>query len=300
MKKATLIQECVRRMLNCCATLPEEERIKVLNEYAAKLRRSGYEEGFRRMVIKIGCSIYRKKMKEDEREGGKRVYRTKAEMVADKKEEKNGSWCEKASQSKVAAPLILDPTEEGVMVERIKKIIKDYNEKEKVEIKVVERGGRKTTTNVKSNHIGVRSCWSMDCPVCQGGDGGKNCRARGTVYEQRCNICKRDGKEVVYYGETGRNAYLRGKEHANDLRLGDRKNGLVRHMQEQHEGEERDYKMAVLTKHRGCLGRQIEEAVRIRESKDEILLNSKSEFMQPHIIRIEIEEGNVEERRGWW
>ena len=44
----------------------------------------------------------------------------------------------------------------------------------------------------------------------------------------------------------------------------------------------------------------MEEAVQIRESEGEILLNSKAEFMQPHIIRLEIEEGNAEEKRGWW
>ena len=93
---------------------------------------------------------------------------------------------------------------------------------------------------------------------------------------------------------------MRGKEHDDDLRLGDRKNGLVRHMIEEHEGEASDFKMTVLSKHRGCLSRQVEEAVRIRESENEVLLNSKSEFMQPHLIRIEIEEGNVEERRRWW
>ena len=112
-------------------------------------------------------------------------------------------------------------------------------------------------------------------------------------------LCEEAGKDVVYIGETGRNAFIRGKEHDNDLRLGDKKNGLVRHMFEEHLGEDSKFKMAVLTKHRGCLTRQVEEAVRIRESES-ILLNSKSEFMQPHIIRLEIEEGNVEEGRGWW
>ena len=78
------------------------------------------------------------------------------------------------------------------------------------------------------------------------------------------------------------------------------KNGLVRNNQHEHVGQSNEFQMAVLAKHRGCLGRQVEEAVRIRESEGEILLNSKSEFMQPHLIRVEIGEGNVEDRRGWW
>ena len=86
MKKATLIQECVRRMLNCCPRLPQEERIMVLDNYAAKLRRSGYDERFRAMVILTGCQIYVKKMKEGRKEGGRNVYRNKDEMVKNKKE----------------------------------------------------------------------------------------------------------------------------------------------------------------------------------------------------------------------
>ena len=66
-------------------------------------------------------------------------------------------------------------------------------------------------------------------------------------------ICRREGKEVVYYGETGRNAYPRGKEHDRGVRLGDKKNGLVRHMlKEEHEGQDNEFQMAVIAKHRGC------------------------------------------------
>ena len=98
----------------------------------------------------------------------------------------------------------------------------------------------------------------------------------------------------MYYGETGRNAFIRGREHDNDLRRGNRSNGLVRHMDEKHRGDQYDYKMAVLAVHRGCLGRQVEEGVRIREENANVLINSKSEFMQPSLIRIEIQEGNGE------
>ena len=162
-------------------------------------------------MIKAGRDIYRKKVKEDEREGGRVLYRTKAQMVEKKRGKEIGSWCEKVSASRVAAPLILDPTEGGKMVEKIEGIVKEYNEKEKVDTKVVERGGIKMSINVKSNPLGKKSCWSNDCPVCKGGDEGRNCRARGAVYEQRCQICKREGKEVVYYGETGRNVFCVAK-----------------------------------------------------------------------------------------
>ena len=165
---------------------------------------------------------------------------------------------------------------------------------------MVEREGTRMVSNVKSNPLGVKSCWNDECAICRGEGKSKDCRARGPVYEQRCMICRREGKEVVYYGETGRNAFIRGKEHDRDLRLGDKKNGLVRHMMDEHEGQDNEFQMAVIAKHRGCLGRQVEEAVRIRESEGETLLNLKAEFMQPHLIRLEIEEGNVEDRRGWW
>ena len=156
-----------------------------MTEYAAKLRRSGYGEKYRRMVIRTGGEIYKKKVEQSEEEGGKKLYRSKDEMKRDKDKQMEGEWVEKRSDGRVSAPLILNPTVDGVMIRKIRKVVEEYNKAEKVNIKVVERGGSRLSANVKSNPLGVKSCWNEDCAICRGEGSGGHCRARGPVYEQR-------------------------------------------------------------------------------------------------------------------
>ena len=94
-------------------------------------------------------------MEEDGKEGGRRLYRSKKEMMEDKRKKNVENWCEKRGEVKVSAPLIIDPTEDGKLIERIKKVVKQYNSQEGVEIKVVERGGSRMSSNVKSNPLGI-------------------------------------------------------------------------------------------------------------------------------------------------
>ena len=51
----------------------------------------------------------------------------------------------------------------------------------------------------------------------QGKPGG--CERNSVGYRITCASCQEAGKAAVYQGESGRNAYSRGLEHQNDLRL---------------------------------------------------------------------------------
>ena len=66
----------------------------------------------------------------------------------------------------MTAPLILDPTEDGRMLGKIKERVREYNNREKVDIKVVEKGGARMATCVKSNPLGEKNCWSKKCAIC--------------------------------------------------------------------------------------------------------------------------------------
>ena len=64
-----------------------------------------------------------------------------------------------------------------------------------------------------------------------------------------------------------------------------------------------DFSMRALRSYSSCLVRQVNEAVRIQMSKADFLLNSKSEFHQPPLIRVVPvvgmrEEQGVEEQGG--
>ena len=80
--------------------------------------------------------------------------------------------------------------------------------------------------------------------------------------------------------------------------------GLIFHLLwgVRHEGEKVEFSMQVVGTFKSCLVRQVNEGVRIKRSKADCLMNSKSEFHQHPVVRevpvrgIQLEQG--EEQRG--
>ena len=112
------------------------------------------------------------------------------------------------------------------------------------------------------------------------------------VYKVVCEECLSRGIRKVYYGETSRTAYERGKEHV-DGYMGEKEaNHMYKHVVNEHGGERVNFSMKVVSCHDKPLSRQLEEAVLIEEEKESSLMNSKSEFNRCRIPRISIMMGN--------
>ena len=75
-KRSTLSNEALRRLLCCSPELEEHKKIEVMEEFAKMLRRSGYSEKFRFEVISDAVQGYQKMVKR-ENEGGQPVNRPK-------------------------------------------------------------------------------------------------------------------------------------------------------------------------------------------------------------------------------
>ena len=79
-------------------------------------------------------------------------------------------------------------------------------------------------------------------------------------------------------------------------------NALWKHCQLEHNGEKVEFSMKVLGSFQSTMARQVNEGVRIKRSKADCLMNSKSEFHQHPVVRvvpvrgIQLEQG--EEQRG--
>ena len=97
---------------------------------------------------------------------------------------------------------------------------------------------------------------------------------------------------VAYEGETGSNGYSRGKEHECALEQKQEENALWKHCLVAHEGEKVEFSMQVVGTFQSCLERQVNEGVRIENSKADICMNSKAEFHQPSIVRVSTVLGN--------
>ena len=78
-KRSTLTNEALRRLLCCSPNLEEQKKVEVMEEYARMLRRSGYTERFRHEVISDAVQGY-KTMQRRELEGGRPVDRPRNVM----------------------------------------------------------------------------------------------------------------------------------------------------------------------------------------------------------------------------
>ena len=115
-------------------------------------------------------------------------------------------------------------------------------------------------------------------------EGGKCCHASGISYTIKCKPCQ----DSVYFGESHRNIYTRGREHLKKLAKKDEGSFMHRHQQEKHNGGPADFEMKVYRSFKDPLSRQVTEAVLIKNHRGE-LLNSKAEFHQPPLVKIRSE-----------
>ena len=132
----------------------------------------------------------------------------------------------------------------------------------------------------KAEPLRSKNCGRQDCFCCR--TGGGNCEKNGAGYRISCLSCR---SEVAYEGETGSNCYSRGKEHEAALEHKQEENALWKHCLVAHEGQRVEFSMKVVGNFHSCLVRQVNEGVRIKRSRAE-LMNSKAEFHQHPVVRV--------------
>jgi hypothetical protein len=284
-KRTTLIQEGVRRLLNVSPDLPDEERQRVMKEYDLKMRYSGYSRNFRWNAIDAAYSIYTDKLKKHT-EGTRPLYRHREFERINRENRKTKSketWYRGDELNPNSAPLIVDPTPGGILVKEMQKVCREFKETHGIGIIIVERGVRKIATNVRSNPLGDKGCSRDKCPVCRGERPGQ-CDRPGVGYRQTCLKCKEKGIEATYEGETSRTGYQRGQEHDKDMKKRTEDSPLWKHSSIHHEESPANYQMEITGTHRTAMERLNNEVVRIKVSNSSILLNSKNYWAQPSIV----------------
>ena len=91
----------------------------------------------------------------------------------------------------------------------------------------------------------------------------------------------------MYIGETARNLYTRMKEHISNSGEG---SFMAKHLKEVHGGVEGNFEARVTKTNKDCLSRQVREGVYIsQQGSRNILMNTKSEWHQPSLYRIQSE-----------
>ena len=107
---------------------------------------------------------------------------------------------------------------------------------------------------------------------------GGNCWREGVTYSLICEEC---GANIAEYkGETGRNAFTRGKEHLENLEAkNEDKSVLWLHSIHHHQKrEDVVYSMRVTGSFKDSLDRQVMERVQISNFRGPVLMNRRNEM----------------------
>ena len=109
-------------------------------------------------------------------------------------------------------------------------------------------------------------------------------------------VCTREGCEYVYIGETGRNAYCRGREHLKGMERECSESVLVEHIRDHHGSDMSEppchkFKMNVTSCHYTALDRLVTEAVKI-DTSDRTVMNRKQGFRVNSVLKLSTSLGN--------
>ena len=282
-KRSVAISEVVRRCLNTSKELDWETYfVPILNDYAHRLAKAGYDQKFRKDVLTNGINIYEKKVQESEAglnplnrpKDFKKIERRKAKKM------KKNQWSKKGGY---AAPVIVPSTPGGQLAKMLKEVANEEKDMG-IKLKIVEKGGiTLERTLMRSNPMASDECGKDDCPVCKKGGRGKICHKGNINYEDKCNLCGE--ADAKYFGESARNLYTRAKEHEKKFMRQDENSFMFKHQTEYHNNQPPDWSFKVIKSFKDPLSRQVGEAMLIKNHQG-ILLNSKAEFHQAPLVRV--------------
>lgn len=244
---------------------------------------SGYDHHFRLEILKSAINAYNK-MKEEEEENGKKIYRRRDWRRKERRkerEERQKTWYTKGGYDSV---LFITATPNSKMRIQMQKEIN----KTDIRIKVVEKSGTKLVKQLQRNDpFKNKTCDNRDkCLVCSGPNPG-SCRETGISYKINCS----EECEYVYTGQTGQNAYTRGKKHEEDYKAKRENSALWKHCVNVHNSEQRSFKMNVIDRCRNDpTKRQILEAIRMQKVTTEHVMNSRSEWNSARLPRINVNQ----------
>ena len=328
-KVSSLSQDVIRRMLNTCELVHQEERNEIVEKFISKLRRSGYQQeqivdivssglkGYERKLArarKEGKCIHREarstikerfrkkitgkknwfKNKKDENEAGLGKNKMVKEMGKNKANMKDKAGKkDKAKDDSPLTVLFVPKTKGGELARRLRLAENEIAKITGDRIKIVERAGVMIKRILhKSNPWAGSNCMRDDCLVCRHERGGGDCKKRNITYKTECLLClKTSGKASQYFVESSRTVFE--SEHDRHYLARKEDSHMMKHWQEDHasEKEKANFSMKIVRSHTSALARQVHEAVLI-EMNSESVLNSKGEYNRCQLPKLGVQMGD--------
>ena len=194
--------------------------------------------------------------------------------------------------------IIIPPTPNSILAEKMRKICSEEMRESNIRVSIQERGGRRlgqALGNTKPGAQGRLHCDREECFPCNSGAEGA-CRQTGAGYQIICKLCGNKNIVSKYSGETGRNLFMRGVEHAKDVERRAEDKPLWKHILEKHEGRMEQpvfahFKMEPTQFFSKPQRRKANEGVRIANLDPETRMNSRDEFRQGTNIAMQAVRG---------
>ena len=218
---STLVEEGCRRVRNTSPALLELEKAELIREFNSRLMKAGHRQDFRiRVTQRVLDKV--KKMENDEKQGIRKRYRSREEVIKFRKENKRKlsktGWFQARGYQGVFK---CENTPRGILAKRIRERLDSDPDLRALRIMVQEKNG--IPLSHLTNHADPEPknvCERMDCFVCETSrDPVKGrCWQEGIVYKITCLVCKNLGFEAQYHGESGFSSYVRGRQHLEGMR----------------------------------------------------------------------------------
>ena len=286
-KRQTIFQEGIRRLLNTSIDASKEEINLILSEFSNMLRISGYSEAFRSNTI--SGIMKRWDVVLSEVKDKKRSLHRCQEEIRDAKSSKGGrtasTWFLKGTTT---ATLNVPITPASQLKSNIQKSLNTIKGPDGGRTLVLEESGT-TVSMLAPRPSNITSCpYEKKCLV-QDGD---NCQAPGIIYNARCQDCPpsdANSNPNLYIGTSGKSIHARSSVHAKEVHGKSNSNSLYKHNLRYHPNTHQDYSRFKFTKvssHRSTLQRLLTEAHSISTSR-ESLMNTKQEYGAAKWISLE-------------
>ena len=288
-KRTVLTQDLLRILMRCSPELEWETKKKHVEEYVLRLQYSGYNEQFRKEIVRSAINAY-EKIKRKVRKGERPLYRTKQwrqKERAKERRQKKDNWYKKESKGKgnkdeIKSVLFVQPTKDSILKKKYEEVIG----RSKCKVKVIERAGKNIGQKLQKSYPFAKEKCRDECFVCISGGKG-NCLKENINYEVEC---MREGCDYVYYGESCRNGICRGEEHLRGIRKKDVDSVFIEHIIGTHDSafnydDCEGFRMSIKETHRNAFNRLTTEAVKI-ENSDRPVMNRKSGYRVNTVLRL--------------
>ena len=289
-KFSTYRQEAGRILRNTSLHLPWSVKANLLSSFSWRLKQSGYNPSFRAKVIGEGITGYLNTIRRN-LSAGHSVNRPR-EIISEVRIRKKDSrgWF-KRGKTEFDSVLFIPATPNSSLANILRAHEVDNNQGRLKRIKIVKSAGKSIKSVLSPNYpwrtlkCGVQECFSCSTSSIPS---KISCRTPGILYKIVYDACDKVGKDASYFGESGHNAYTRGKKHLSQYAANESSHCMAIHSRVHHPDEDRStvkYRMEILKSIRRPLDRQITEAMYISKSSADVLLNSGSEWRSNPVPR---------------